>query len=181
MLYLIASDIHGSKGASEKLVSLDAEYNFKKIILLGDIGYSGARNVPPVDYYPIDVYSSLEKIKSKLLVIKGNCDSRVDSFVLNVKFKNKSKIKIGNHIFYLTHGDLYNEDSFNYNDGDCFLYGHTHVYCLNKSGNHYVINPGSMSLPKVNKEKTYIIYDSDTEIFSLYTLENILLKQMKIC
>ena len=31
MLYLIASDIHGSKGASELLVSLETKYNFKKI------------------------------------------------------------------------------------------------------------------------------------------------------
>ena len=181
MLYLIASDIHGSKEASVKLVSLDKEYNFKKIILLGDIGYSGARNIPPKDYYPIDVYSSLNEIKNKLIVIRGNCDSRVDEFVLGIKFKNKTRFKIGKHVFYLTHGDLYQEDDFSYNDGDCFIYGHTHVYNLEKHDNHYFINPGSTTLPKVNKEKTYIIYDSSKEEFSLYDLENNLLKSLKIC
>lgn len=181
MLYLIASDIHGSKEASAKLVSLDKEYNFKKIILLGDIGYSGARNIPPKDYYPIDVFSSLSEIKNKLIIIKGNCDSRVDEFVLGIRFKNKSKIKIGKHVFYLTHGDIHGEEDFSYNDGDVFIYGHTHVYKLEKHNNHYFINPGSTTLPKVNKEKTYIIYDSSKEEFSLYDLENNLLKSLKIC
>ncbi len=181
MLYLIASDIHGSKDASELLVSLDTKYNFKKIILLGDIGYSGARNIPPKDYYPISVYENLSKFKNKLIIIKGNCDSRVDEFVLGLKFKNKLKITIKSHVFYLTHGDLYNEDSFKYNEYDCFIYGHTHVYKLEKNDNHFVINPGSMSLPKINKEKTYIIYDDEKDTFSLYDLNENLLKEMKIC
>ena len=71
----------------------ERKYNFKKIILLGDIGYSGARNIPPFDYYPISVYENLSKLKHKLIVIKGNCDSRVDEFVLGIKFRNKLKIK----------------------------------------------------------------------------------------
>lgn len=181
MLYLIASDIHGSKGASELLVSLDNKYNFKKIILLGDIGYSGARNIPPFDYYPISVYENLNKINSKLIIIKGNCDSRVDEFVLGKKFKNKLKFSVKSHVFYLTHGDLYDESSFNFENGDCLIYGHSHVYKLEKNGNHFDINPGSLSLPKVNKEKTYIIYDDEKEIFSLFDDNENLLKELKIC
>ena len=181
MLYLIASDIHGSKGASELLVSLETKYNFKKIILLGDIGYSGARNIPPFDYYPISVYENLSKLKHKLIVIKGNCDSRVDEFVLGIKFRNKLKICIKSHVFYLTHGDLYSENDFSYKDLDCFIYGHTHVYKLEKSNNHFVINPGSLSLPKINKEKTYIIYDDEREVFSLFDINENLLNEMKIC
>ena len=84
MKILIASDLHGSREASEKLVSLDQKYKFSKIILLGDINYSGARNIPPCDYYPIDVCKNLSLLKNKLIIIKGNCDSRVDEFVLNV-------------------------------------------------------------------------------------------------
>ena len=178
MKFLIASDIHGSKEASRKLVSLDKEYNFKKIILLGDIGYSGARNIPPLDYYPIDVFKNLELIKDKLLLIRGNCDSRVDEFVLKKKFYNKYTLNLKNHRLILTHGDLYDENSFNFKENDIFLYGHTHVYRLEKIDNHLVLNPGSMSLPKVNKEKTYMIMDFKLKTISLYNLDDQLLKSI---
>ena len=61
------------------------------------------------------------------------------------------------------------------------IYGHTHVYKLEKSNNHFVINPGSLSLPKINKEKTYIIYDDEREVFSLFDINENLLNEMKIC
>ena len=106
MKILIASDLHGSREASDKLVSLDQKYKFSKIILLGDINYSGARNIPPCDYYPIDVCKNLSLLKNKLIIIKGNCDSRVDEFVLNLHFSNKKILRVGKRKLILTHGDL---------------------------------------------------------------------------
>ena len=180
MKILIASDLHGSKNAAQKLVFLDEKYNFKKIILLGDIGYSGARNVPPSDYYPIDVYKALEKIKNKLIMIKGNCDSRVDETVLNLHYFNKKEVAIDGYHFILTHGDLFNEDSFTFKDNDIFCYGHTHVYILEKHDNHYCVNPGSTTLPKVNKEKTYVIFDTDKKVMTLYDLDENIIKSLKV-
>ena len=48
--------------------------------------------------------------------------------------------------------------------------GHTHVYLLNENQ----INPGSIAYPRLNKNKTYIIYENNTfELFDLDTKEKI--------
>lgn len=179
MNILIVSDIHGSKKASEKIVSLDNNFNFKKIWILGDIGYSGARNIPPFDYSPIDVFSNLQKVKNKCLFIKGNCDSRVDEFVLKKRFYNKKILNLNGHTFFLTHGDLITKNDLDISF-DVFIYGHTHIYELIKDKNKYFINPGSISLPKENKEKTYMIYDTLNDIISLYDINDSLIESIKI-
>ncbi len=169
---LIASDIHGSKEASDKLVSLDYIYNFDRIILLGDINYNGARNPVPLDYSPKDVTSNLLKLKEKLTIINGNCDSRVDEFVFGFNFLDKIEEDINNHHFFITHGDLFSSSDFSLKKGDVFLYGHTHVYKLDKEDGHFIINPGSTTFPKENKEKTCIIYDLKEDKMSLLNLMN---------
>lgn len=170
MKILIVSDIHGSREASKKIASLDSFYNFSRIIILGDVNYSGARNVPPLDYYPIDVCKNLSKLKEKLTIIRGNCDSRVDEFVLGLQFKDLLKEKVNGHNFIMTHGDLYEEKDFDFNDNDVFLYGHTHVFKLEKHDNHFFINPGSTTLPKENNVKSYMIYDLEKDCITLYSL-----------
>lgn len=180
MKILIASDLHGSREASEKLVSLDQKYKFSKIILLGDINYSGARNIPPCDYYPIDVCKNLSLLKNKLIIIKGNCDSRVDEFVLNLHFSNKKILRVGKRKLILTHGDLYQEEDFTYNDGDIFMYGHTHISVLEKHNNHFVLNPGSTTLPKMNTEKSYAIFDTKLNRITLFSMNDSVIKYLDL-
>ena len=127
MKILIASDLHGSRLASEKLVSLDQKYKFSKIILLGDINYSGARNIPPCDYYPIVICMNVTLLNDKVIIINVEYNSSVDEFVLKLHFSNKKILRVGKRKLILTHGDLYKEDDFTYNDGDIFMYGHTHI------------------------------------------------------
>ena len=167
---LIISDIHGSKEASEKLVSLDYKYNFERIIVLGDINYNGARNAVPLDYSPKDVSQNLLKLKEKLTIIKGNCDSRVDEFVLGIKFNDLLEETINGHHFIMTHGDLYSPNDFDLKPGDVYLYGHTHVYKLEKENGHFIINPGSTTFPKESILKTYIIYDLNKDEMALFEL-----------
>ena len=53
--------------------------------------------------------------------------------------------------------------------------GHTHVY--NLEGKH--LNPGSVGIPKINKEHTCILYKDKT--FYLINLENLsIIKETKI-
>ena len=181
MKILIASDLHGSVESSKKILDLDSKFNFKKIILLGDINFSGARNVPPQDYYPISVCENLSKVKDKLIIIRGNCDSRVDEFVLGIKFEDLKHIKIGNHRVILTHGDLYSEENLLLMRGDIFMYGHTHIFELEKRNDgYYVLNPGSLTLPKNNNPKTYAIYDLDKEEITLYDINDKVLKTLEL-
>lgn len=180
MLNLIVSDIHGSKSSALKIYELDKKYNFNNIILLGDINYNGARNVPPFDYSPIDVTEILNKIVYKIIFIKGNCDSRVDSFVFKKEFKDIEILNIKNFKFYLTHGDLISKDNLMLKDNEVLLYGHTHVFKLTKEKKHYLINPGSISIPKNNNPRTYLIFDDEKMLFSLYNLEDSLIAELKL-
>ena len=181
MKVLIASDLHGSTYSSEKILDLDKKYNFSQIILLGDINFSGARNVPPKDYYPIKVCENLLKVKNKLLIIRGNCDSRVDEFVLGLKFDYLKHIELNGHRVILTHGDLYNEENTLLMKGDIFMYGHTHIYVLEKRDKGYfVLNPGSMTLPKNGNEKSYAIYDLDQEKITLFDINDNILKSLEL-
>ncbi len=181
MKILIASDLHGSTRASEKIIELYEQYHFEKVILLGDINYSGARNVPPLDYYPISVCENLLKIKDKLILIRGNCDSRVDEFVLQIKFEDLIEIELNGHRTVLTHGDLYDENNLVLNKNDVLMYGHTHIYVLEKSEKGYfVLNPGSLTLPKGGNPKTYAIYDLDKDSISLFDIDDNLLKTLEL-
>ena len=61
---------------------------------------------------------------------------------------------------------------FNNINADIFLYGHTHVYKLEKHDEHFFINPGSTTLPKEGNVKTYMIYDLESDTISLYSLSD---------
>ena len=181
MKILIASDLHGSKRASEKIIELDQKFHFEKIILLGDINYSGARNVPPLDYYPISVCENLSKVSDRLIIIRGNCDSRVDEFVLKLKFEDILNINLNNHRVILTHGDLYDENNTLLLKGDIFMYGHTHIFALEKSENGYfILNPGSLTLPKGGNPKSYAIYDLSDDSIALFDIDDNLLKRLEL-
>lgn len=180
MVNLIASDIHGSKSSAEKILNLHKKYNFDSIYLLGDINYNGARNVPPCDYSPIDVTKILSEIKDKIIFIRGNCDSRVDSFVFEKDFCDIIEKNIRGHRFIFTHGDLYNEENLELNKGDILLYGHTHIYVLKEEKGHFVFNPGSITLPKNENPRTYLIFDDEKMLFSLYNINDELIEELSI-
>ena len=52
MLWMIASDIHGSNYYAEMLFKRFSEMKAEKLILLGDLLYHGPRNDLPKDYAP---------------------------------------------------------------------------------------------------------------------------------
>ena len=75
------------------------------------------------------------------------------------------KIDIDGVPFYLSHGHLNNKYAYLFDD-NYLLSGHTHVY--NLEGKH--LNPGSVGIPKVNKEHTCLLYEKKE--FKLINLEN---------
>lgn len=180
MNYLIVSDIHGSLGAALKIVELNAFYQFEKIMILGDINYNGARNIVPDDYNPKKVTEILREYKDKLIIIRGNCDSRIDEVVFNIPFFDSLKVEINEINFYLTHGDLFTKDSFPLEKGDVYIQGHTHVYELEEEKGVYFLNPGSITLPKIHEDKTFMIFNDEKNIVSLYNVDNKLLKTIII-
>ena len=167
MKLIIASDIHGSLKYTTKLEELILKENPDNIILLGDLLYHGARNALPEQYSTIDVSKILNKYSNKIIAVRGNCDSEVDDMVTDFNIMSDYKsIDIDGTTFYLTHGHLINKYSNLFQD-NYLISGHTHIY--NLEGKH--LNPGSVGIPKVNKEHTCILYSDKT--FKLINLEDL--------
>ena len=95
MKFLIASDVHGSGYYAEKLVERMKEEKADKMILLGDVYNHGPRNPLPKDYAPMKVAEILNSVKSDLIVLKGNCDSQVDTLISEFDFIEDAVIVSG--------------------------------------------------------------------------------------
>ena len=84
----------------------------------------------------------------------------------------------GKTTIYATHGHVYNEAKLPpLNNGDILLHGHTHVPACNEHENYTYINPGSVSIPKENSHRGYMIYENST--FTWKTLEGETVKEFK--
>lgn len=162
MRYLIASDIHGSAYYAEKLLELSKTEMADKIILLGDIYNHGPRNPLPKDYNPMKVSEILNSITEKLIVIKGNCDSQVDTLISDFDFCDTAVIEIDNKTIFLNHGHLFNKDKMPKTKYNAMIYGHFHTGFIIEEDSTLIANAGSLSLPKDKTQGTYIIIDNNT-------------------
>ena len=163
MRFLIASDLHGDAECTKKLI--DEFYRLKadKLLLLGDILYHGPRNDLPAGYAPKDVISMLNPIKKNIICVRGNCDTEVDQMVLDFPIlADYSHIYIDGVQIFATHGHNYNMDTVkSIAPGTVLLHGHTHIPAAVKFGDGNVyINPGSVSIPKDNSPRSYILLEN---------------------
>ncbi len=80
-------------------------------------------------------------------------------------------IQVGKYTILLTHGHRYGVnfttsgllDAAKRNKADIVMFGHTHVPMIDLSGSIWVINPGSLALPRQQGRKpTFIIMDIDS-------------------
>ena len=115
MKIVIASDLHGSAFYAQKLMDICYKEDADKLILLGDIYNHGPRNGLPKDYEPMKVAEILNGVKENLIVIKGNCDSEVDTMISEFDFVGDMLILSGKKTVYLTHGHIYNKDKMSIN------------------------------------------------------------------
>ena len=159
MKFLIASDLHGSFFYAKKIIEIFNEEKADKLIFLGDIYNHGPRNALPKDYNPMEVAKVLNSIKDKLIVIKGNCDSQVDTMISEFSFVDNSVIVSGEKTFFLTHGHVYNKDNMPKTCFDGIVYGHFHTGFVEQNNGVVIANAGSLSLPKNNTPSSYIILE----------------------
>lgn len=105
--------------------------------------------------------SELKKDDSALkhmIVVRGNCD-------VETSFKNDHIEELDDITFFVTHGHLYSVKStlmkLKYKaeemDANVVCFGHSHIAGAEMVDGILFINPGSISLPKMRKEKTYAI------------------------
>ena len=157
MKYVIASDIHGSAYYCRLFKERCLEERPQKVLLLGDLLYHGARNPLPPDYSTLGCAEILNSMKDDLLCVKGNCDSEVDTLVLEFPvFAGFCVLPAGKRTMILTHG---HEIPASLKKGDILVCGHFHVPAFEERENYTYVNCGSVSIPKENSRHSYLVFD----------------------
>ena len=159
MKIIIASDLHGSSFYAKKLLQILREEGAERLILLGDIYNHGPRNALSKDYAPMEVSDLLNSITDKLIVIKGNCDSTVDTMISNFDFIEDMCLMHNGKTLFLTHGHVYNKNSMPKQKYDAVVYGHFHTGFIERIGQTIVANTGSISLPKNDTAHSYLLLE----------------------
>jgi len=162
MRILIASDIHGRINAVRKLEKVIRAYDPDKIFLLGDFLYNGPRNGVPDDYDPMRTCDVLNKFASKIIGIRGNCDSRIDEELLRFKLEDGRVEHVNGFRCDLFHGDRVCSEVVKPQRGDLLIFGHTHVLQLRKEEGTLYLNPGSIGFPKESNPATFAVIDDRT-------------------
>ena len=178
MKYLIASDLHGSAYYAQKLNDLFIEEKADILILLGDIYNHGPRNPLPKDYAPMKVSEILNGLKEKLMVIKGNCDSAVDTMISDFDFIENAVVTSGEKTVFLTHGHVYNKDDMPKTRFNAVVYGHFHTGFIENIDGVTVANAGSLSLPKNGTPNSYMTLENGVLI--LKDLDGKVIKETNI-
>lgn len=170
--YLIASDIHGALSGAQMVEKAFAFFQPDYILLLGDILYHGPRNAIPEDYAPKQVIEIMNRMSDFIIAVRGNCDAEVDQMVLDFEcLRESNEIPYKNHKIFMSHGHIFSPDHLpKLRNNDIFLSGHTHIPTAKKKNEIFLLNPGSVSLPKENHPATFgIIQDG---AFTVYTKDN---------
>ena len=170
---MCASDIHGDAVCAEKMLCAFRREGADKLILLGDLLYHGPRNDLPAGYDPKRTIALLNENKDSLLCVRGNCEAEVDAMVLDFPVMAEyAALFLCGVTCYVTHGRHIGEGNADtLPAGTVLINGHTHVYAAREltCGVLY-LNPGSVSLPKENKERSYMIYEDG--VFTIKSLES---------
>ena len=163
MKLMFASDIHGSLPATERVLELFAQSGARWLVILGDILNHGPRNALPQGYAPAQVADRLNALASRIIAVRGNCDSEVDQMLLHFPITAPwQQVLMDNQRLFLTHGHLYGPENLPaLNADDVLIYGHTHLPVAEKRGDIYHFNPGSVSIPKGGFTASYGILDDN--------------------
>ena len=172
MKILIASDLHGSARFCRKLLEAWDRENPERVVLLGDILYHGPRNDLPDEYDPKTVLAMLNERRERILCVRGNCDTEVDQMVLAFPILAEYAwiLLSENCRIFVTHGHLWHPEHLPpMAAGEILLFGHTHVPAWEMREGVRCFNPGSVSIPKGDSQRGYMMYEK--EVFLWKTLE----------
>lgn len=163
MKIFFMSDIHGSEYYLNKALEAYEREKCEYIVILGDILYHGPRNDIPKGYNPKSVANTLNKLKNKIMCVKGNCDGEVDQMMIEFPILcDYSTMFYNGKRLFLTHGHKYNKNNMLPIDkGDVIISGHTHVPVCEEIEGIYFINPGSITFPKENTKHSYGILEDN--------------------
>ena len=165
MKIFVFSDIHGKLPALEETLARVEEEAPQLIVCCGDFLNHGPRNGIPEGYDPQAVAALLNsRFKDRLLCARGNCDSEVDQMMLDFPCLTETvavAIPIADGGFarlFFHHG---HKEFPTPPAGSVVVSGHTHIPLVEKRGNVFFANPGSISIPKGGSRPSYAVIFPD--------------------
>ncbi len=175
MKFLIASDIHGSASAAERVERIFRSGSYDRLLLLGDLLYHGPRNDLPDSYEPKKVIQILSSLKDMIISVRGNCEAEVDQMVLPFPVLPEcAMVYADSTAILMTHGHIHTPEK--HPGGiDAFFSGHTHIPVLERKDILY-LNPGSVSIPKGGFPPTYAEWIDGTAYIKELTSQQVLLE-----
>lgn len=179
MKYLLVSDIHGCLPTLNAVLGFYEREHCDMLCILGDILNYGPRNRIPEGIDPKGIVERLNALKEQIIAVRGNCDAEVDQMLLQFPIMADYALVADDGVrLFLTHGHIYNEDNMPPCRHDVFVYGHTHLWKLEKQGAALVCNLGSVTFPKGGNEPTFAVYENRT--LTIHRLDGTVLKQLHV-
>lgn len=157
MRIVVMSDTHGNIDRMQEVIKRHSDAEL--FVHLGDGAYEF-----------LNLKKAL-KLK-KCVAVKGNCDS------VSLKLPNYKVVKKGGHKLFISHGNGFNVRTSFYDivdfakgkKADIILYGHTHKKLTKYYNGIYILNPGSLAIPK-DSSPSYGIIDIEKTGVVLNTVE----------
>ena len=179
MKYLLLSDIHGSLPALEQALQLGHKWQCDMLCLMGDILNYGPRNRVPEGLDAKGIVAKLNPLADKIVAVRGNCDAEVDQMLLHFPIMQDYMLLVDEgRKLLLTHGHIYNKENLPAGKYDAVIYGHTHLWELERINGTVICNTGSITFPKNGNQPTLATYESGT--FTMYSLAGEQLNQLSL-
>lgn len=179
MKYLIVSDIHGSLPRLRQVLDFYRHERYEMLIVLGDILNYGPRNGLPEGLDAQGIVSLLNGMAEDIVAVRGNCDSEVDQMLLRFPIMADYTVLVDNgKRLFLTHGHIYNSANMPPCRHDAIIYGHTHLWLLERKDGTAVCNTGSITFPKGGNEATFATLDDGT--LSVRRLDGTILRSLAL-
>lgn len=142
--------------------------NLKKVLIISDLhGYLNIfldlMNLEQPDLVLIAGDHQLEEQylnEFKIVYVAGNNDNLGDEKV--VCYLNDLKVGMthGHKQYNMFHWHAKLEEYFKEDDVDLIIYGHSHKECVDKEKRPWIVNPGSIALPRNRKlVRTYVLLE----------------------
>lgn len=172
MKYMFISDIHGNTERLKECINIFEKENANKLVILGD---TSAYLDEEAD---IENANILNKMKDKIIMVRGNCDTRNFEEKLDIEIFDMDNLYVNGSFVTITHGHYYNCFELPSNCGEIFIQGHTHIPMLQNLYGKIVANPGSISKPRGCDLRCYILIDEEHIV--LKTIEGKIVKEIKL-
>lgn len=178
MKLMFLSDVHGSLYWLNRALEKVSEERPDQIVMLGDFLYHGPRNPLPEGYNPGQVAEVLNENKQRIIAVRGNCDSEVDQMLISFPIMaDYAMLYHEGRRIYVTHGHGFSMDHLPpLMENDIFIQGHTHVPVAEYRDGIFLLNPGSIALPKNNYPNSYGIMENGA--FAVKDFEGEIVKQV---